>query len=194
MWGLMARLPYVFRSVEVPDGVKVEVSGSRVVVKGPLGTLERDFGNLPIIIRLNDGSVVVETYMAGRREKALVGTVAGHIRNMILGVTRGWRYKLAIVYSHFPISVKVQGNQLVIENFLGRKSKIILDIPRGVKVSVTKDDIIVEGIDREVVAQFAAKIEEATTLRGDERVSPHGREGGPGVLDGIYVYAVEHMK
>jgi large subunit ribosomal protein L6 len=190
----MARQPYVFRSVEVPDGVKVEVSGSRVVVKGPLGALERDFGNLPIIIRLSDGSVIIETYMAGRREKALVGTVAGHIRNMILGVTRGWRYKLKIVYSHFPISVKVQGNQLVIENFLGRRSKIILDIPRGVKVSVTKDDIIVEGIDREVVAQFAANIEEATTLRGDERVSPHGREGGPGVLDGIYVYAVEHMK
>jgi len=190
----MARQPYVFRSVEVPDGVKVEVSGSRVVVKGPLGSLERDFGNLPIIIRLGDGSVIIESYMAGREERAVVGTVAGHIRNMILGVTRGWRYKLKIVFSHFPMNVKVQGNQLVIENFMGRRSKIVLEIPKGIKVSATKDDVVVEGIDRELVSQFAARIEEATTLRGEERISPHGREGGPGVLDGIYVYAVEHMK
>ncbi|WP_054841897.1 50S ribosomal protein L6 [Vulcanisaeta distributa] len=191
----MARQPYVFEEVEVPEGVKVDVNGSRVIVKGPLGTLERDFGNIPVIIRSSDGSIIVESYFVGRSEKAVVGTVAGHIRNMILGVTRGgWRYKLKIVFSHFPMNAKVQGNQLVIENFMGRRSKIILNIPKGVKVSTTKDDIVVEGIDKEIVSQFAANIELATTLRGDERISPHGREGGPGVLDGIYVYAVEHMK
>ncbi|WP_054853280.1 50S ribosomal protein L6 [Vulcanisaeta distributa] len=192
----MARQPYVFEEVEVPEGVKVDVSGSKVVVKGgPLGTLERDFGNIPVIIRSSDGSIIVESYFAGRSEKAVVGTVAGHIRNMILGVTRGWRYKLKIVFSHFPMNAKVQGNQLVIENFMGRRSKIILNIPKGVKVSTTKDDIVVEGVDKEVVSQFAASVELATTLRGgEERISPHGREGGPGVLDGIYVYAVEHMK
>ncbi len=180
--------------VEVPSNVKVEVVGSRVSVKGPLGALERDFGNVPVIIRLDGNTVVVESHFAGRREKALVGTIAGHIRNMITGVTRGWRYKLKIVYSHFPISVKVQGNQLVIENFLGRRSKITLEIPKGIKVSTTKDDIVVEGIDKELVSQFAANIELATTLRGEERISPHGREGGPGVLDGIYVYAFENIK
>lgn len=167
----MARQPYVFEEVEVPEGVKVDVSGSRVVVKGPLGTLERDFGNIPVIIRQSNGSIIVETYFAGRSERAVVGTVAGHIRNMILGVTKGWRYKLKIVFSHFPMNAKVQGNQLVIENFMGRRSKITLNIPKGVKVSTTKDDIVVEGIDKEVVSQFAANIELATTLRGDERIS-----------------------
>ncbi|BDR93297.1 50S ribosomal protein L6 [Vulcanisaeta souniana JCM 11219] len=191
---VMARQPYVFEEVEVPEGVKVDVSGSRVVVKGPLGTLERDFGNIPVIIRSADGSVIVESYFAGRSEKAVVGTVAGHIRNMILGVTKGWRYKLKIVFSHFPMNAKVQGNQLIIENFMGRRSKITLNIPKGIKVSTTKDDIVVEGIDKETVSQFAAAVELATTLRGEERISPHGREGGPGVLDGIYVYAVEHIK
>lgn len=190
----MARQPYVFGEVEVPDGVKVDISGNRVIVKGPLGTLERDFGNIPVIIRTSDSSIIVESYFAGRREKAIVGTVAGHIRNMILGVTRGWRYKLKIVFSHFPMNAKAQGNQLIIENFMGRRSKITLNIPKGVKVSTTKDDIVIEGIDKEVVSQFAAAVELVTTLRGEERISPHGREGGPGVLDGIYVYAVEHMK
>ncbi len=168
----MARQPYVFEEVEVPEGVKVDINGSKVIVKGPLGTLERDFGNIPVIIRSANDSIIIESYFAGRSERAVVGTVAGHIRNMILGVTRGgWRYKLKIVFSHFPMNAKVQGNQLIIENFMGRRSKIILNIPKGVKVSTTKDDIVVEGIDKEVVSQFAANIELATTLRGDERIS-----------------------
>jgi len=190
----MTKQPYVVEVVNIPQGVNVSINGAKVVVKGPLGYLEREFPNTPVLMRLADGAVVLESYFAGRRDKAILGTIAGHIRNMIIGVTRGWRYKLKIVFSHFPINVKVQSNQLIIENFLGRKSKIILNMPKDVKVSVTKDDVVIEGIDKEVVGQFAANIELATTLRGKESISPHGREGGPGVLDGIYVYAVENIK
>ncbi|MEM0468153.1 MAG: 50S ribosomal protein L6, partial [Pyrobaculum sp.] len=90
---------------------------------------------------------------------------------------------------------KVQGSQLIIENFLGRKSKIVLEIPKGVKVEVKgKEDIIIEGIDRDLVSRFAAAVQQATELRGDERPSPHGREGGLGVVDGIYVVGYEHIK
>jgi len=194
----MPRIPYLREELDIPPGVTVEVKQHRydtiVRVKGPLGELEKNFGYIPILVQVANGKVLLETYFAKKWEKALIGTIAARIRNMILGVTKGWRYKLKIVYSHFPIMVKVQGDKLVIENFLGRKDKIVLDIPKGVKVQVTKDDIIVEGIDKDLVSQFAANIEQATTLRGDERPCPHGREGGPGILDGIYVYAVEHIK
>ncbi len=194
----MPRIPYLREEIEIPPGVQVEIKQTDnnlvVKVKGPMGEIEKNFGYVPLLAHVEDGKVVLETYFAKKFEKALIGTIAARIRNMIQGVTKGWRYKLKIVYSHFPIMVKVQGDKLVIENFLGRKDKIILDIPKGVKVQVTKDDIIVEGIDRDIVSQFAANIEEATTLRGDERPCPHGREGGPGVLDGIYVYAVEPIK
>ncbi len=194
----MPRIPYLREELEVPQGVNVEIRQQKyntiVKVRGPLGEVEKNFGYIPILIQHADSKLVLETFFAKKWEKALIGTIAARIRNMILGVTKGWRYKLKIVYSHFPIMVKVQGNKLVIENFLGRKDKIVLEIPRGVKVQVTKDDIIVEGVDRDVVSQFAANIEEATTLRGEDRPCPHGREGGPGVLDGIYVYAVEHIR
>ncbi|OYT25825.1 MAG: 50S ribosomal protein L6 [Thermoprotei archaeon ex4572_64] len=188
------RIPYIREIIEIPSEVKVEITDHRIIIKGPLGTLEKEFKNIPIVMHVQDGQVIVESYLARRRDKALVRTIASHIRNMILGTTRGWRYRLKIIYSHFPMNVKVEEDTLVIENFLGRKSKITVPIPRGVKVSVTKDDIIIEGIDKEIVSQFAANIEQATTLRGKERICPHGREGGPGVLDGIYVYVTEHMR
>jgi len=186
--------------VPIPDGVKVAIEKTGpfdyvVKVKGPLGELVKEFKNTPVIMSLSDGKVVLEVLNAKKREYALLGTYKGILKNMFLGVTKGWRYKLKVIYTHFPMLVKVQGNQLTIENFLGRKSKIVLEIPKGVKVEVKgKEDIVVEGIDRELVSQFAAAIQAATELRGEEKPSPHGREGGLGVVDGIYVVGYEHVK
>lgn len=193
-------LPYGVEVVEIPQGVKVDVQKidafSYVVkVKGPLGEITKEFKNTPVVISLQDGKILLEVFSARKKEYALLGTYRGILKNMFLGVTRGWRYMLKVIYIHFPMLVKVQGGQLVVENLLGRKSKIVLDIPKGVKVEVKgKEDIIVEGIDRDAVSQFAAAIQQATELRGDERPSQHGREGGLGVIDGIYVAGYEHVK
>lgn len=166
--------------VEVPGNVKVHLEGLKVSVEGPKGKLERDFSFAKgINVRLEEGKVVVEAFNVNRRKKALVGTVAAHIRNMITGVTKGYRYKLKIVFSHFPISVEVKGDQLLIKNFLGEKSFRRALILEGVKVKVVDRDIIVEGIDIEKVGQTAANIEQATKIKEfDRRV----------FMDGIYIY------
>jgi len=194
------RVVYSAEEVEVPENVKVAIEKTGpfdyvVKVKGPLGEIVKEFRNTPVVMSLQDGKIVLEVFDARKREYAILGTYKGLFKNMFLGVTKGWRYKLKVIYTHFPMLVKVQGNQLIIENFLGRKSKIVLEIPKGVKVEVKgKEDIVVEGIDRDVVSQFAASIQSAVELRGDERPSPHGREGGLGVVDGIYVVGYEHIK
>ncbi|ACB40438.1 50S ribosomal protein L6 [Pyrobaculum neutrophilum] len=191
---------YAVEEVEIPENVKVSVEKVGpfdyvVKVKGPLGEIAKEFRNTPVAMEVRDGKVVLEVYNARKREYSILGTYKGVLRNMFLGVTKGWRYKLKVIYTHFPMLVKVQGSQLVIENFLGRKSKIVVAIPKGVKVEVKgKEDIVIEGIDRDVVSQLAAAIQSATELRGDERPSPHGREGGLGVVDGIYVVGYEHVK
>ncbi|MGC9131275.1 MAG: 50S ribosomal protein L6 [Pyrobaculum sp.] len=191
---------YSVEEVEVPKGVSVAIEKTGpfdylVKVKGPLGEVVKEFRNTPVVMNLQDGRIVLEVFNARKRDYAIIGTYKGILKNMFLGVTKGWRYKLKVIYTHFPMLVKVQGNQLIIENFLGRKSKIVLEIPKGVKVEVKgKEDLIVEGIDRELVSRFAAAIQAATELHGDERPSPHGREGGLGVVDGIYVVGHEHIK
>ncbi len=174
---------YVAEEVEIPENVSVDIDGLRVKVSGPKGSLERDFSHARgVIIRKEDNRVVIETYFARRREKALVGTLAAHIRNMIRGVTKGYRYKLKIVYSHFPISVEVDEEARVvkIKNFLGEKaSRIAKIVGDDVKVRVEGEDVIVEGIDKEHVGQTAANIELATKVKDkDRRV----------FADGIYIY------
>lgn len=180
----MAKHVHVVEEVPIPEGVEVNVEGMKVTVKGPKGELSRDFSHARnVIIRLNEDEegkkVVVEAFFANRRVKALVGTIAAHISNMITGVTKGYRYKLKIVFSHFPITVKVEGDKVLIENFLGEKAPRVAKIMPGVSVKVQRDDVIVEGIDIEAVGQTAANIELATKVQDkDRRV----------FIDGIYIY------
>ncbi len=188
------KIPYVSEEVKIPEGVEVTVENNVVRVKGPLGELVRDFSKQPVTIRKEGNTVIVECYFAKKRERALIGTIAKHIKNMIIGVTKGFRYRMKIVYAHFPMSVKVEGDKVIIENFLGQKDKKVAKIVGDVKVKVEKDEVIIEGIDIEKVSQTAANIHNAVRLRGKNRPCPHGREGGPGVLDGIYLYQVELAK
>lgn len=193
---LMVKEYYLVHEVEIPEGVNVTVQGRRVTVEGPLGKLEKDFSHLKkIFITKDDGKVRVETYHATKREYAAVRTVASHIQNMITGVTKGYRYKMKIVYAHFPMSLKVQGDKIIIENYLGERGVRVAKLLPGVTVKVQKDDVIIEGIDKEAVGQTAANIHHAAKLTGKRKMCPHGREGsGPGILDGIYLYAREHIK
>lgn len=171
--------------VDVPDNVDVKIEGMKVIAKGPKGILEKDFSFAKGIELVKENKkIIVRAYFPKRRTKALVGTIKAHIRNMIIGVTKGYRYKLKIIFSHFPVSVKVQGDKIIIENFLGEKAPRIAKVVGNVNVKVESDDIIVEGIDIEAVGQTAANIELATKISEfDRRV----------FVDGIYIYEKGHM-
>jgi len=167
------------KTIDVPDGVEVKIAGRAVSVKGEKGALTRDFSETPISLQLEDKKITVQANWPRKREAALVGTVAALIQNMITGTTRGYTYKLKIVFSHFPISVKVKERMVSIENFTGERSPRLTKIVGDVKVSVKEDDVIVQGIDVEDVSQTAANIERATKVKSkDPRV----------FLDGIFIY------
>ncbi len=182
----MAKAVHVERKVEVPEGVTVMVDGLKVTVKGPKGELRKDFSHAKnVSIKVEDRSVIVEAYLADGKTRALVGTIAAHIKNMIVGVTKGYRYKLKIISSHFPISVKVEGGKVVISNFLGEKAPRYATIMPGVTVKVQGQDIAVEGTDIEAVGQTAANVEKATHISGFDRRK---------FMDGIYIYSREVME
>jgi large subunit ribosomal protein L6 len=173
------RLPEISKIIQVPDGVQMSVEGRKVTVKGAKGTLTRDFSHVPISIEGNGKTIRVWAEWPRKKEASLVGTIYSHIQNMITGVEKGFSYKLKIVFSHFPMSVKVQGETVLIENFTGERRARRVKIIGDVKVKVQSEDVVVEGINLENVSQTAANIEQATKVKKkDPRV----------FLDGIYVY------
>jgi large subunit ribosomal protein L6 len=169
----------VERLVEVPDGIDVKIDGRVVTISGEKGTLTKDFSHAPLSIHREGTSIKVQTAWPRKKEAAIVGSVSSHIQNMITGVTKGFTYKLKIVFSHFPISVKVDDRKVLVENFTGERSPRIAKIAGDTKVSVQSDDVLVQGTDLQDVSQTAANVEQATKLKiKDPRV----------FLDGIYVY------
>jgi len=169
----------MYTEVEIPEGVEVVKEAHDLVVRGKLGELRRTFLHPHIKVEVKDDKVVFSSDRDTRKEKRMMNTFAAHLRNMIKGVTKGYVYKLKIVFTHFPISVKKQGNLLLIENLFGEKKPRKAKILEGVEVEVEGDEIVVKGIDKEKVGQTAANIEQATRRPGyDKRV----------FQDGIYIF------
>jgi len=157
------------RNIDIPDGVQIGIEDGTVTVTGPKGSLSREMSYPGVKIAAKDGGVVVSSSISRRTIKAVVGSFAAHIRNMITGVTSGYEYNLKVVFSHFPITVKHAGPVVTIDNFLGertpRKSKVLGDSI----VSIKGDKVSVTGTNLENVSQTAANIELATKVKGRDR-------------------------
>ncbi|NMB78360.1 MAG: 50S ribosomal protein L6 [Methanomicrobiales archaeon] len=163
------------RKVIIPDGVKVQLDGTQLKVNGPKGQLSRNV-RFPQVSVACDGKEVTITTESQRKEiTAMVGTLEAHTKNMVRGVTEGFEYRMKVVYSHFPIQLKLQGNKLEIANFLGEKKARYARIETGVTAKVANDEVVLTGIDRELVGTSAANIEHATHIRNrDPRVFQDG--------------------
>jgi large subunit ribosomal protein L6 len=131
-----------------------------------------------VTITCDGNEVTISTESKRKETIAIVGTFGAHTKNMCRGVSEGFEYRMKVVYAHFPIQLKLQGNRLEINNFLGEKKARSARIETGVAAQVSNDEVVLSGIDRELVGTSAANIEHAT----------HIRDRDPRVFqDGIYI-------
>lgn len=139
--------------IAIPSGVTITVHGREVEVKGSKGALRRVF-NEDIKVEVTDGQVIVTIARKSKRATALWGTVAAHIRNMILGVTKGYEKKLEI--EGIGYKAKLEGKGIVFA--LGFSHPVNFPQPEGIIFQIEKNLITVSGLDKELVGETAAKI------------------------------------
>ena len=165
----------------IPEGIDVTIDDG-VTVKGSKGQISRKFNYPGIIVRKDNGNVIIEANFPKKKDKAMLGTIRSHINNMIIGLTDGFTYNMKIVYAHFPMTVKASGDKVTIENFLGERYPRTAKIVGSAKVQVKGDEVIVTGVNKEDVGQTMANLEQATKIKGrDPRV----------FQDGIYLVSRE---
>lgn len=156
--------------MKLPEGISLEINANKVKVSGEKGELKREFKlYYGMKIQKEDDKLKVISESDDRKAKALVGTVAAHIRNMAKGVTKGYTYHMKIVYSHFPVTVKVEGSKFIVQNFLGARTLRTAKIVGDTKVEINGQDVTVAGIDPEDTGQTAGNIELATRIVGFDR-------------------------
>ena len=140
--------------VVVPDKVQVTVDNSRVVVKGPLGTLEQPIPR-EVVVKLEDGKVTFAAADGSKAANALSGTMRANVANMVQGAKDGFQKKLTLVGVGYR--AQAQGNKLNLS--LGFSHPIVHALPEGVKAETpTQTEIVIKGMDRQKVGQVAAEI------------------------------------
>jgi large subunit ribosomal protein L6 len=163
------------RKYKVPAGVKCQIEGVNIRVTGPKGQLERNIRYPQLSVTCDENEVTISTESGRKGNIAMVGTIAAHVKNMCIGVTDGYEYHMKVVYSHFPIQLKLHGDTLEIANFLGEKKARNARIEKGVTAKVSTDEVILSGINKESVGTTAANIEIATKIKDrDPRVFQDG--------------------
>ncbi len=142
--------------VDLPAGVKAEIGAEKIKITGPRGFLER---TLPrgIKVEQKESQLLVQKKDESKSQSALQGTIRSHLENMVLGVTQGWKKVLEIVGPEYRAELK--GNDLILN--LGYSNPVEVKAPEGIKFSLNKSIITIEGNNLEQVSQLAAQIRSA---------------------------------
>ncbi len=173
------------KTVEIPNNIKVDMKqirgGYTVKIEGPKGNIEKSFTRLSINMVLEDNKFVISSHFGKKKEASMVGTITGHLNNMIKGVQELYTYQVQIITSHFPATVEVQKSVVLIKNLYGRRDPIKVPFDPSVDIKVKGEIVTLTGINKEMVSQAAARLAESSRLRGRRSKDPTVFQ------DGLYV-------
>ena len=146
--------------------------------EGFAGKLVKDLSHLAVVFgQPKKNTISIEIHHGNRKSVAALRTVRSIINNLIIGVTKGFKYKMRYVYAHFPINVNVDKNgetglfEVEIRNFIGEKIVRRVTMQEGVDVEISqsqKDELVLTGNSLEHVSQSAADIQQACRVRNKD--------------------------
>ena len=143
--------------IAVPKGVDVSIASGQISVKGPLGSIATAV-NPTVELRREGENLTCRALGNSRQANAMSGTMRALVANMVTGVTKGFERKLTLVGVGYR--AQAQGDKLNLS--LGFSHPVVLQMPKGIKVvTPTQTEILVSGVDRQLVGQIAAKIRDA---------------------------------
>ncbi len=176
----MVKIAHAEEVLDIPDFIKLTLDGKKVTIDGKRGKLVKDFSHARAVkITKTDKQLIFSVDFPRKRERAMLRTLAAHVENAILGVTKGFTYKMKLVYAHFPFTVEDKGDEIIVANFIGERGMRTVKKMGDIKVEITKDDLIISGADKDSVSQTCAKLRLITKIKKkDPRI----------YQDGLYVF------
>ena len=148
-------------AITIPENVKISKEDTTITAEGPNATLQKSFAHSRITITQKDNLIEIKTDSTQKKDKATLGTWTAHLKNMLKGAEKDFEYHLKILYTHFPMTLKQEGDNIIITNFMGEKGTRKAHIKEGVKVNIQKEDMTLTGPSKENVGQSAANLEQA---------------------------------
>jgi len=170
------KLKEFVREIDIPGGIDVEVDINKIKASKNGSEIKKKFDK--VILEKKDNKLRIKAERSTKREIKQINTVMAHLKNIFSGLQEKFVYKLEICAVHFPMAVKVDGDEVKIKNFLGETNLRTAKIIKGAEVRIEGQKIIVESYDKEAAGQTAANIEKSVQQKvRDKRI----------FQDGIYI-------
>lgn len=164
--------------IEIPEGIICELADNVLKCKKDSIELSIEPDLIGIQLKIQDKNIIFSTVKGSKKDLKIIKANLSHIKNIFRGLEDKFEYKLEIANVHFPMTAKVEGNRLAINNFLGEKNPRYAEILPNVDVEIKGQEITVSSPDRKLAGQTAANFEKATQIKGrDKRI----------FQDGIYI-------
>ncbi len=167
---------------ELPEDVEAEYEDGVLRVENSSQEVEKRLEHAQIHVEVSSGEVVFSTGSTKKNIQSIVNTFRKHLENMLKGLESDHVYRMKGVYAHFPMTIKQEGDEIHLENFMGERADRVIEVMEGVDVSINGEDLELRGPDKEKVAQTAARIEQACRK---------GNRDPRTFQDGVYITEVE---
>ncbi len=165
-------------TTELPEGYEAEYEDGVLTVEYQGEEVNKKLDHALVDVEVESGEVTFSTESDKRSVTSIVGSFSSHVENIIEGLKESHVYRMKGVYAHFPMTLKQEGDRILIENFMGERAPREVEVMEGVDVSIDGDDIVLKSADKEKAGQTAARIEQEC----------HKGDRDPRVFqDGVYI-------
>jgi large subunit ribosomal protein L6 len=159
----------IIESIDIPEGVSCEISGNKFSCNKGASNLSISIDIPKTTIQIKDQKVIFSCNKGGKKEYKIVKSYLAHIKNLFEGINKKFVYKLEACNLHFPMTLKVDKDVLLINNFLGEKVPRRAKILPGVEIEIKGLKIFLSSSSKTSAGQTAANIEKATKIRFRDR-------------------------
>jgi len=165
--------------IDIPEGVKVDIQGTKVSVTGPLGSNTRTINDRMLTVTASGKGIKIDSVKTFKKllkkTANCENSFAKELKNDMAGVAKHYEIKMKIVFAHFPISIEIKNNEVRINNMIGERAARISKIVGSTKVEVKGQDMRLYGTSKDDVTQTAANLRKAVKIRKkDERTFQDG--------------------
>lgn len=164
--------------IDIPEGFEASFENGVLTISDGDEELEKKMDHALIEVEVTGDKIEFRPLRDKRDVKSIAGAYRGHAENMVQGLKEEYVYEMKGVYAHFPMTVKKQGDEVHIENFMGEREPRRAEIMEGVDVQVNGEDLEISGSDKEKVSQTAARI---------EQICGKGNRDPRTFQDGVYI-------
>lgn len=159
----------ITEKIEIPS--EIECSYANGILKCKKGSMEisRKFSAMGISTLIEDNCIIFESKKGNKNQYKIIKSWRAHINNIFNGLLNPFTYIIEACNVHFPMTLKVEKNKLIISNFLGEKTPRITNILPDVKVEIKGQKVLVSSPNKDSAGQTAANLERATKIKNRDR-------------------------